>query len=113
MSQQVTSLKNISKNVIVALVSTSENSYTTFSNDSVILFVLRIVVFSRFLLTLGAHAQRGLRYLVCLSVGLSVYNYSCTTGNEANSERYQRLQCNKGALLTALTDTLDHEIQAN
>ena len=32
------------------------------------------------LLTLGAHAQRGLQYLVCVSVCLSVYDYSRTTG---------------------------------
>ena len=49
---------------------------------------------------LGAHAQRGLQYLVCvsvcLSVCLSVYDYSCTTGYEAVYERYQQLQCYKG-----------------
>ena len=32
------------------------------------------------LLTLGAHAQRGLQYLVCVSVCLSVHDYSRTTG---------------------------------
>ena len=31
------------------------------------------------LLTLGAHAQQGLQYLVCVSVCLSVHNYSQTT----------------------------------
>ena len=40
-------------------------------------------------LTLGAHAQRGLQYLVCVSVCLSVYDYSRTTGYEAAYERYQ------------------------
>ena len=52
------------------------------------------------LLTLGAHAQRGLQYLVCvsvcLSVCLSVDDYSRTTGYEAAYERYQQLQCYKG-----------------
>ena len=42
------------------------------------------VLFRVNLLTLGAHAQRGLQYLVCLSV----YDYSRTAGNEAASERY-------------------------
>ena len=53
------------------------------------------------LLTLGAHAQRGLRYLVCPSVCLSVclsvrlfYLNSGTTGNKAARERYTRLQRN-------------------
>ena len=48
-----------------------------------------------FSLTLGAHAQRGLQYLVCvsvcLSVCLSVRLYSRTTGNDAVYERYQQL----------------------
>ena len=47
------------------------------------------------LLTLGAHAQRGLRYLVCVCVCLSVYLNSRTTGNEAARERYTRLQRSK------------------
>ena len=47
------------------------------------------------LLTLGAHAQRGLLYLVCPSVCLSVHDYSRTAGNEGASERYQQLQRNK------------------
>ena len=33
---------------------------------------------------------------VCLSVCLSVYDYSRTTGYEAAHERYQQLQCHKG-----------------
>ena len=33
---------------------------------------------------------------VCLSVCLSVSNYSRTTGYEAAYERYQQLQCYKG-----------------
>ena len=33
---------------------------------------------------------------VCLSVCLSVDDYSHTTGNEAAYERYQQLQCYKG-----------------
>ena len=33
---------------------------------------------------------------VCLSVCLSVYDYSRTTGYEAAYERYQQLQCCKG-----------------
>ena len=43
------------------------------------------------LLTLGAHAQRGLLYLVVLCV----HDYSRTAGNEGASERYQQLQRNK------------------
>ena len=42
--------------------------------------------------TLGAHAQRGLQYLVCLCV----YRYSGTTGYEAAYERYQQLQSYEG-----------------
>ena len=55
----------------------------------------------RVLLTLGAHAQRGLRYLVCVSVCVCVcvcvcvYAYFSDTGYEADSERYKRLQCYK------------------
>ena len=45
------------------------------------------------LLTLGAHAQRGLRYLVCPSVCLTDLN-SGTTGNKAARVRYTRLQRN-------------------
>ena len=44
-------------------------------------------------LTLGAHAQRGLRYLVFVSVCVCVYAYFRATGNEADGEQYQRLQC--------------------
>ena len=33
---------------------------------------------------------------VCLSVCLSVYDYSQTSGYEAAHERYQQLQCYKG-----------------
>ena len=52
------------------------------------------------LLTLGAHAQRGLQYLVCVSVlsvclSVCVYDYSRTTGYEAAYERYKKLQCYK------------------
>ena len=42
-------------------------------------------------LTLNAHAQRGLLYLVCVYV----YDYSCTTGNGTDYERYQQPLCNK------------------
>ena len=53
-------------------------------------------VLERLLLTLGAHAQRGLRYLVCVSVCVCVcvcvYAYYSAIGNEADSERYQPLQ---------------------
>ena len=50
------------------------------------------------MLTLGgAHVQRGLLHLVCLSVCLSVcYRYSDNAGYEAANERYQRLQCYVG-----------------
>ena len=54
------------------------------------------------LLTLGAHVQRGLRYLVCPSVCLCVclsvclfYLNSGTTGNKSARERYTHLQRNK------------------
>ena len=46
-----------------------------------------VVVFSPLLLTLGVHVQRGLRYLICVSV----YAYSRTAGKEAAYERYQHL----------------------
>jgi len=46
-------------------------------------------------LTLGAHAQWGLLYLVCvsvcLSVCLSVSTYSRPTGTKPAHQRYQRL----------------------
>ena len=48
------------------------------------------------LLTLGAHAQRGLQYLVCPCVCLSVDAYSGTTGNEAAHELYKRVQIYEG-----------------
>ena len=41
------------------------------------------------LLTLGAHAQRGLQYLVCLSVR---YHFFATTRNEVAKKRYKRVQ---------------------
>ena len=54
------------------------------------------------LLTLGAHAQRGLRYLLCVSLCLcvcvcvcvcvSVSSYSRSTGAKPVHERYQRLK---------------------
>ena len=44
------------------------------------------------LLTLGAHAQRGLQYLVCVSVCLSVTTFSATAHNNAPNKIYQRLQ---------------------
>ena len=48
-------------------------------------------------LTLGAHAQRGLQCVSeCVSVCLSVYDYSRATGYEAAYERYQQLQYYKG-----------------
>jgi len=51
------------------------------------------------LLTLGAHAQRGLLYLVCvsacvsvcMSVCMSVSTYSRPTGTKPAHQRYQRL----------------------
>ena len=46
--------------------------------------------FSR--LTLGAHVQRGLRYLVRKCVCLSVTMFSATTHNETTKERYQKVQ---------------------
>ena len=56
------------------------------------------------ILTLGAHAQRGLQYIVvlcvclyvCLCVCRPVYDYSRTTGYEAAYERYQQFQCYTG-----------------
>ena len=57
-----------------------------------------VTVNSHQLLTLGACAARvtvvGL--CVCLSVCVSVDDYSRTTGYEAAYERYQQLQCYKG-----------------
>ena len=56
------------------------------------------------LLTLGVHAQRGLQYLVCpcvsLSVCLSVDAYSGTTGYKAAYELYKRVQIYKGLNIT-------------
>ena len=42
------------------------------------------------------HAQRGLQLSFCVSVCLSVYDYSRTTGYEAAYEQHQQLQCYKG-----------------
>ena len=63
------------------------------------LYMQNSVFLYMIILTLGAHAQRGLPYLVCVSVSsvslfvcLSVYDYSRTTGCEAAYERYQQLQ---------------------
>ena len=54
------------------------------------------------LLTLGTHAQRGLQYLVCksvcLSVRLSVTTFSATTRNKAAKKQYQRVQCHTGLI---------------
>ena len=58
-----------------SLISSSENK--TLQIITVVAFVL-LHLFS--LLTLGAHAQRGLRYLVCPSVCVSVYLNSRSTG---------------------------------
>ena len=57
-------------------------------------YAQRVLHFRRSSLNLGVHA-RGLQYLVCPSVGLSVYLYSQTRGNKVACERYTRLQCNK------------------
>ena len=57
---------------------------------SIVIFMY--VTICMFVLTLGAHAQRGLQYLVCPSVCLSVYAYSRSTGYEAAYKRYQQLQ---------------------
>ena len=46
----------------------------------------------RALLTLGAHVQRGLLYLVRKFVCLSVTTFSATTRNETTKERYQKVQ---------------------
>ena len=43
-----------------------------------------------------ACAARVTVVVLCLSVCLSVYDYSRTTGYEAAHERYQQLQCHKG-----------------
>ena len=50
-------------------------------------------------LTLGAHAQRGLQYLVCVSVCVSVTTFSAATRNETAKKRYQRVQCHTGFIL--------------
>ena len=40
-------------------------------------------------LTLGAHSQRGLQYLVCLSV---CFSYSGSTRDDKYNERYHRVK---------------------
>ena len=42
------------------------------------------------------YGSRSVCLFVCLSVCLFVYDYSRTTGYEADYERYQHLQCYKG-----------------
>ena len=65
---------------------------------------MTVVNNTRSLLTLGARAQRGLLYLVCLSVCVCVcvcvcvYDYSRSVGNETAYERYQRVQCHAGLI---------------
>ena len=44
--------------------------------------LVSIIMYGLGLLTLGAHAQRGLQYLVCLSVCPSVTTFSATTRNK-------------------------------
>ena len=51
------------------------------------------------LLTRGAHAQRGLQYLVCKSVRLSVTTFSATMRNKAAKKQHQRVQCHTGLIL--------------
>ena len=56
--------------------------------------------FSAFrLLTLGAHAQRGLLYLVRKFFCRSVTTFSATTHNETTKERYQKVQRYTGLIL--------------
>ena len=64
---------------------------------------------NRCLLTLGEHAQRGLQYSFCLSVSVSVHDYSRTAGNEAASERYQQLQRNKRSKIKKKTKAFEIE----
>ena len=61
-------------------------------------FPVQVYTF-KLVLTLGAHAQRGLQYLVCHSVRLSGTTYSATTRNKAAKKRYQRVQCHTGLIL--------------
>ena len=53
-------------------------------------------------LTLGTHAQRGLQYLVCLSVRPSicpsVTTFFATTRNEVAKKRYKPVQCYTGLI---------------
>ena len=43
-------------------------------------------------LTLGAHAQRGLRYLVRVCVCPSVTTFSATMRNKTTKEQYQKIE---------------------
>ena len=56
------------------------------------------------LLALGAHAQRGLQYLVCHSVRPSicpsVTTFSPAMCNKTAKKRYQRVQCHTGFILS-------------
>ena len=69
-------------------------------------------------LTLGAHAQRGLQYLVChsvcLSVCLSVTTFSPATRNKTAKKRYQLVQCHTGFILkmTFLVKMLRSKVMA-
>ena len=51
------------------------------------------------LLTLGAHAQRGFTWSVCLSVCVSVTTFFATVRNKAAKKRYQRVQRYTGFIL--------------
>ena len=54
---------------------------------------------SKYLLTLGVHAQQGLLYLVRKFFCLSVTTFSATTRNETTKERYQKVQRYTGLIL--------------
>ena len=52
------------------------------------------------LLTLSTHAQRGLQYLVCVSVCVCVcYHIFCHTSNKPAKKRHQRVQLYTGLIL--------------
>ena len=77
---------------------------------SIIRKYMYMLITVMWLLTLGAHAQQRLQYLVCESDCLFVYDYSRTTSYEVAYERYQQLQCYKGMKNNALAETTAIEI---
>ena len=105
---------NVRKEFVMAIISDLEDTLMTNSSGKIrigekvttVMFADDLVLLAdssaglkQSLLTLGAHAQRGLQYLVCVSVCLSVTTFSATTRNKPAKKRHQRVQRYTGLIL--------------